>query len=943
MRKKAIGTAAVFLLAMLLALSVGGTANASGIENEVSEENEGRFGSTSPWLSGEDNSIYENPVDAREEEQDISVSSPGWVEENIAELFRNMSSSLISILQDNMGASLDSIIYGRVGSGRPDSVNMYAFELRKGNPYGVTAAVCYSLLRGMMFVFLGVHFAFMLAKAAWSGQTARGREEIKGQLPMLLVKFCAMMLMPYLLDVTIYVRDVLLYGIKEVTGQMVSGGATLSLSKAFLINAERSGTFVDAVMYLGTVVLTIYFVFLYVAVAIDMLVCFVSFPFICVLHGRKRDLIGGWIATVFSNLMTPVVDAVLLLVPLLTSMMLSDVIRGVAVIQLVMCMLIIPARARFKALLGIQSNEKNGFLGAMAVMTLTRALAAGVKRGAGRVAEALSDAKRSRIHGELAETDREEEAELLSADAGRRDNGASILPEEEGGEGARMQEGTAWSRDSRPEEMGSNMDEEPVPYGEPGEDTASGTGSGSGIELQTEEGEYVEGAGDSGLRFEDSGTVQPEGGRTGAAAEDVENEITGSTKDARIDALREADRKVEQSQNALDSLRMERAETVVKDRQLKRNMLDCVKGSEEYRNLEKERADMESRTAVLDKKIAQESARLNRLRRQSGELHTAFGMKSTPTGFEERRAEILRKRADINNFEQPEFKGILSNDQMRKLYRNRAIAGGVKSLAGTAGAAAGGAIGGSSAIFLGGSAVAMAAAGGIRAGGNVGEAAVDTVQGAGQIICRGAGAAGRRAYRTAEMAASSYLIGKMMPAAVQVRVGGGMPGDAGTDTDTSAAVILDQNPVSTKAVRPEPEVMVMDSPSVASDETVEVRDVTETEGMKAQIAYDVRRAVEGVMSREGDVVSGSMLHVLQRANIRLEREVAVMREEAAVLTEDVIRKRRAAIRTEMLSEAIVARMEELGYQKGTEEYADAEELVWKKVRELFDESEKPLI
>ena len=193
------------------------------------------------------------------------------------------------------------------------------------------------------------------------------------------------------------------------------------------------------------------------------------------------------------------------------------------------------------------------------------------------------------------------------------------------------------------------------------------------------------------------------------------------------------------------------------------------------------------------------------------------------------------------------------------------------------------------------------------------------------------------------MAASSYLIGKMMPAAVQVRVGGGMPGDAGTDTDPPAAVILDQNPVSTKAVRPEPEVMVMDSPSVASDETVEVRDVTETEGMKAQIAYDVRRAVEGVMSREGDVVSGSMLHVLQRANIRLEREVAVMREEAAVLTEDVIRKRRAAIRTEMLSEAIVARMEELGYQKGTEEYADAEELVWKKVRELFDESEKPLI
>ena len=293
MRKRAKRTAVLMLL-MMLALSAGVTAYASGmptdgIENDVSEENDSRFGSTSPWLSGMEGSIYENPVDAGEEEQDISVSSPGWVEENIAELFRNMGSSLIELLQDNMGASIDSIIYGRVGSGRPNSVNIYAFELRKGNPYGVTAAVCYSLLRGMMFVFLGVCFVFQLAKAAWSGQTAKSREEIKAQLPILLMKFCAMTLMPHLLDAAIYIRDVLLYGIKEVTGQMVTGGATLSLSKAFLINAERSGTFVDAVMYLGTVVLTIYFVFLYVAVAIDMLVCFVSFPFICVLHGRKRD------------------------------------------------------------------------------------------------------------------------------------------------------------------------------------------------------------------------------------------------------------------------------------------------------------------------------------------------------------------------------------------------------------------------------------------------------------------------------------------------------------------------------------------------------------------------------------------------------------------------------------------------------------------------------
>lgn len=290
MRKKKMRLLAV-LLVMIFAFSVPVTAYAAGedsLENEVDESNNSRFGSTSPWLSGsQDNSIYGNVIDAAEEEQDISVEKPGRVEKYIAELFRNIGSALISVLQDSIGASLDTIVYGRVGSGQPNKVNIYAFELRKGNPYGVTASVCYALLRGMMFIFLGIGFVFQLAKAAWSGQTAKSRDEIKEMIPTLIVKFSALILMPHLLDVALYVRDVLLYGIKEVTGQMITGGATLSLSKAFLLNAERSGTFVDAVMYLGTVVLTIYFVFLYVAVAIDMLVCFVSFPFICVMHSKE--------------------------------------------------------------------------------------------------------------------------------------------------------------------------------------------------------------------------------------------------------------------------------------------------------------------------------------------------------------------------------------------------------------------------------------------------------------------------------------------------------------------------------------------------------------------------------------------------------------------------------------------------------------------------------
>ena len=127
MRKKKMRLLAV-LLVMIFAFSVPVTAYAAGedsLENEVDESNNSRFGSTSPWLSGsQDNSIYGNVIDAAEEEQDISVEKPGRVEKYIAELFRNIGSALISVLQDSIGASLDTIVYGRVGSGQPNKVNI---------------------------------------------------------------------------------------------------------------------------------------------------------------------------------------------------------------------------------------------------------------------------------------------------------------------------------------------------------------------------------------------------------------------------------------------------------------------------------------------------------------------------------------------------------------------------------------------------------------------------------------------------------------------------------------------------------------------------------------------------------------------------------------------------------------------------------------------------
>lgn len=114
-------------------------ATEDGLTNEVNEANENRFSEKSPWLDYADESIYSDDIDAGETPQQIEPKDPGLVEKYASELIRNATSSLISLLEGKMGAGIDRIIYGRVGSGKPNSVNIYAFELRSGNPYGVTA------------------------------------------------------------------------------------------------------------------------------------------------------------------------------------------------------------------------------------------------------------------------------------------------------------------------------------------------------------------------------------------------------------------------------------------------------------------------------------------------------------------------------------------------------------------------------------------------------------------------------------------------------------------------------------------------------------------------------------------------------------------------------------------------------------------------------------
>ena len=758
------------------------------LTNEINEDHNDRFSKGSPWMESVDESIYSNPIDAGEEQEEIEPNDPGTVEKYLSELLRNASSSLISLLEDNLGVGLDRIIFGRVGSGNADSVNIFGFELRSGNPYGVTASVCYSLLRSIIFVLLGISFVFTLAKGAWTGNTAQSREQIKSNIFSVASKFVLLTMMPYLMDVVLYVRDVCLYGIKQLTAQMITGGATLSLSSAFLANAERTGRFIDAVMYLGTVVLTLYFAFIYIAVAIDLLVCFIAFPIMCLLHSPKKDLLGNWLMNVLSDILTPVLDAVLLLIPLLTSLMLSDVVKGVAVIQLIMCMLIIPSRNRIKVLLGIQSNERGGIFGAMALLTLGRALTGKVRNAFNRAASIRSDMQNSKMHGEMADVDKAEEESLLTGDSKER-NGLTEGNDEHGGLNGDSPENTR-------SEDGNDASENPT---EDADHSQSEAGNVDELGLPDEKGNMT-----------DDANVSPED--------------------------------VKATEEQQSGMRQGLAQGVAGDR--------------------------------------------------------TKGMSS----FDKARADIIAKRADINNFEQPEFKKHLTNAQMQTLYRKRAAVNAARGTASVAGAVVGGTFMGGASVFMQPSTVAMSTAAGAVMGSSVAEGAVVT----GIAGAKAVGTIARRGQAVYQANAQSQV--------------------------QKAAVSADFNSAYQQAPMMPIAPTVQEAPQVAP---VPI-------DMWEQAEVDSAKALQGMVTPSGNLQNSSAMRALQRANIETGKYVASMRDTQGVhLSRQEENEKRIELQTQFMTEEVLKKMSGNGlYEKGTEQYEAAQKIIRDKVRTIIEKKNK---
>lgn len=325
----------------------------------------------------------------------------GILDALLAPLIQLIATALYSIMAAG-GCSIDSIIYGKVGgaSSLNGNVAYYTFDLTTGNIYGTLGMFAYNMFVSIFTVILIVVVAYRLCCLIYMGGDGKSRNAFKETVLNSILLLAAMYVMPKAIDLLLYVRDVILYSIRTngtsylasltntTTGisslvQDSFGFGDKSLINMYM-NAAKGDLF-NSIIYLAVVIFTGYLAFNYISIALTFAILVVVFPLNCVLQlGLGGNRIKDWFMEIISLAMIPIIDAILLMFPLIVSLMSdeTDATGPYTLLRFVMVVSIVPARNFVRSRLGLGTAspmENAGFAGALGAAMLGKSLATGLK------------------------------------------------------------------------------------------------------------------------------------------------------------------------------------------------------------------------------------------------------------------------------------------------------------------------------------------------------------------------------------------------------------------------------------------------------------------------------------------------------------------------------------------------------------------------------------
>lgn len=367
----------------------------------------------SSWIDREGSEIYDGNHD-RDQVLKTIIDYDSEIKEKTLSALASLLIPLIIGIADALyivlapaGFDISSVIYGRVGGHAfmTSDISLFSYEMVKGNIYGLMSMIIYNITRSMFFMVLLCVLFLRFAGFMYTSGSAKQRAKLKESISLFFGVVFVLFLFPYILDIVIYIRDLMLYQIMhggtDLIRQML-GDYSNSLFNHNIITeffgtggdysfvtqfrAMADSNIVNASMYLSSVLLGLYFGYSYIVVAIAMVVLVIFFPYACAAEFFAQGYLSEWIKEMIGILMIPLIDATLLYIPLMIGAfgLASDngkISLGLGLIQVLICASIIPARGYIRNRLGIggsQSMEMAGMGALLGAFTVTKGISKGL-------------------------------------------------------------------------------------------------------------------------------------------------------------------------------------------------------------------------------------------------------------------------------------------------------------------------------------------------------------------------------------------------------------------------------------------------------------------------------------------------------------------------------------------------------------------------------------
>ena len=326
----------------------------------------------------------------------FAADKPNIGERILAGMVSAMADGLNAILS-GFGSSIDKLVFNE-GNEKTMGLTLLSNNKLSGYIFGVYQVILW--LAASAYVPMGLVVAIDFKR---STDNAQHKAVLKERLIRFVLTFILLTSMPVIMDM-IFAGNNVLDKVFADLGKNSLSGSGVSVDKGFLVDAFQqkattSGSFLDACVYMMSVVLNGWLVFYYMVRDLTISFLFLLFPITAIFYPFAKGKVVGWFKEMCSNIYSQAIQAAVLVIVLGMCTTMSNFGKVAdnstmydSVFALVAFASIIPMTGTLKRMIGLEGNvgaaASMAGLGAfMGAMALAKGATTSVKQGVGNIRE----------------------------------------------------------------------------------------------------------------------------------------------------------------------------------------------------------------------------------------------------------------------------------------------------------------------------------------------------------------------------------------------------------------------------------------------------------------------------------------------------------------------------------------------------------------------------